>query len=227
MILTCFILFIQNPHYCFAVVTETAGSGDDEVEKFWGRENVNDSDEIPELVGSKRKRVKATPSDILQSLPTTSADSDGPTGLPTLINIYTDPDTMNDEVTVVLALPSGVVNYKLTMGDPFETNGGTDYFSIEYDWPRTFTDMSDLFKRKLKGANFTLHHPKVLGIMAELENYRENVDQKPKSSFQISLPISVQSSMETVVQEGLKRPYDDGSVCMVLMLTFKVFEKNI
>jgi hypothetical protein len=56
------------------------------------------------------------------------------------------------------------------------------------------------------------YHPEVVALQAELEKFREKVDEAPKGLIEVSLPITVQTDTVTWTKDGIKR--DDGSLVL-------------
>ena len=82
--------------------------------------------------------------------------------------------------------------------------------------------MNDLFAYWVKKKSLELYHPKVVALQAELEKFREKVDEAPKGVIEISIPITVQTDTATWTKDGIKR--DDGS--LVLMVELQAYQKT-
>ena len=109
---------------------------------------------------------------------------------PVLISVYKDPETLADKVCVVVTLPSGVTDVTFGL---VGTGPATSSAKISYRWPTVMFNVEGLFESHLK-EKMSPTHPIILSLKSELENNRKKIDETPRGTMQISLPIPVQTN---------------------------------
>lgn len=123
--------------------------------------------------------------------------------------INKDPATLAERVCVAVTLPSGVkdVTFGLVGSGPASSTA-----RITYAWPEVMFNVEDLFKTEINGNKMSVTHPIVLSLKSELENNRKNIQEEPRGSIQVTLPIQVQTNTE---KNKFKAGQDDDGVLVV------------
>lgn len=135
---------------------------------------------------------------------------------PTIIKIYTCPETHTEKVLVVASLPGGVQGVKVEL---HEDGVGV---SIKYSWPKPMYNVDDLFRKKLQIPGFNEYHPMILGFQSGLEQVRKKIDLAPEGLVRLVLPRKVQTAIVSWEKWGAKR--EDGS--HIILAVFSCFTKD-
>jgi hypothetical protein len=117
---------------------------------------------------------------------------------PNVVYTYNHANTFVQKVVVVLTLPSGVTTCKVRLDESSRTaTGGTNAVVIEYDWGLFSYDPECLYSQCIAAGKMTQDHPKIQAMRKELTKLRGNINEAPKSTLKILLPIVVQTSDDT------------------------------
>lgn len=135
---------------------------------------------------------------------------------PYICETYKNPETRLDVVLLMIDLPGGA--HSITP----ELNTEGTAVTIKYSWPKTMYDVNDLFKNFVAAGDFAIIHPKVLAVGNALEKCRANIDSAPEGAILITLPIKVQTGLNTWSKFGIVRK--DGM--QVVMFEFMGYVKD-
>lgn len=140
---------------------------------------------------------------------------------PVICEVYKDPQSELDKVSLVLTLPAGAQNVTIEITD------GGDTATIKFKWIQSMYNMRDLFGKMIAAKQITIHHPRILCIKNGLEKYRKRMDLAPEATVKIMLPIKVQTSADSWSYNPLKR--DDGTLILLADFTgyVKVYTAKI
>lgn len=85
---------------------------------------------------------------------------------------------------------SGTTNYSFDISEDGES------VKLFFDWPKPMYNVEDIFKA-FPSETIPNFHPKYVALENALETVRGNVDEKPKGSVEVKLPIPVQNVSST------------------------------
>lgn len=139
---------------------------------------------------------------------------------PYMMTVYSDPDTMNDRVMIIVNLPSGCSNVK------FSVNEDGKMATVKYSWPTAMFNPNILFKKFISNKTLSVFHPKVVAVAKELENRRNSVNEIPQGSIEILLPFQVQTEISSIEKVGVKSEDTLGQTSLVLIIELKSFQKK-
>ena len=134
---------------------------------------------------------------------------------PVLMSVFQDPETMQEKVVVIAALPGGTENAEFTLVGP---GPGTRTARIEYNWHKLAFDIEGIFAAKLKLGNMAKFHPMISALNKDLQVTRDHIDDTPRGVIELTLPISVQTAAKSFSHSG-KKNKEDGSRVLVVELT--------
>jgi len=136
---------------------------------------------------------------------------------PVLISVFRDPETEEEKVCVVAALPGGVSDVKFFL---IGTGPGTNKARITYSWPPIVFDIEGIFRKEIDSVNPEMiiesTHPLISSLKAELRNNRESLDSTPRGEIELTLPIPVQTAASSICRSGGKK--NDGSLIVIVEL---------
>ena len=147
---------------------------------------------------------------------------------PVQVSEYRDPETQQEKVIIIAALLGGVSDAEFSLvGD----GPGTRLAKIEYSWPATCVEIENIFVKEIS-QGLPSCHPKIVALKQDLERTRDSIDDIPRGSIDITLPISVQTVSSSISIQGKKNK--EGVMLMVVELmafesryTVKQKEKKI
>lgn len=120
---------------------------------------------------------------------------------PVQMSVYRDPETGMEMVIVVAALIGGVTDANFSVvGD----GPGTRTVRIDYLWPAMSFDIEGIFAQEINDESLPVCHPKIEALKKDLEKCRSCIDQIPKGSIELTLPIPVQTIVNSVKITGKK-----------------------
>jgi len=129
---------------------------------------------------------------------------------PVIVTVFKDPISQNDRVLALVTLPSGAKDVQFNLSPDGRSA------IVDYEWPKALYTMDDLFRRWIDKKELQIYHPKIIAVQSELEKFRDTVDQAPRGSIHISLPIEVQTATSTWSKTGIKRT--DGVMMLLVEL---------
>ena len=136
---------------------------------------------------------------------------------PVLISVFRDPETEEEKVCVVAALPGGVSNVEFSL---IGTGPGANKARITYSWPPIVFDIEGIFRKEIDSVNPAVKlestHPLILSLKAELRNNRESLNSTPRGEIELTLPIPVQTAASSICRSGGKK--NDGSLIVIVEL---------
>ena len=136
---------------------------------------------------------------------------------PVLISVFRDPETEEEKVCVVAALPGGVSNVEFSL---IGTGPGANKARITYSLPPIVFDIEGIFRKEIDSVNPAVKlestHPLILSLKAELRNNRESLDSTPRGEIELTLPIPVQTAASSICRSGGKK--NDGSLIVIVKL---------
>ena len=142
-------------------------------------------------------------------------DSDVP---PVVITTYVNSDTSETMVLVLLTLPSGVTSCHVAI-DPdsmCSRSGGTNKIMVSYEWGDYSFKPLMLYKSFLQKGVMSKDHPKIQAIYNGLKKFRDNIEQAPKSTVHITLPIQVQVADNKWSYNTIANKDDNGFTTQVI-----------
>lgn len=129
---------------------------------------------------------------------------------PYICETYKNPETRLDVVLLMVNLPGGALNTEGTV------------VTIKYNWPKAMYNVNDLFKNFVAAGDFAIIHPKVLAVGNALEKCRASIDSAPEGAIVITLPMKVQTGLNTWSKFGISR--NDGT--QIVMMEFMGYVKD-
>ncbi|KAJ6622267.1 hypothetical protein Bhyg_17113 [Pseudolycoriella hygida] len=135
--------------------------------------------------------------------------------------VYTDGDTKQEKCMVVFMLYSGVNAVSVDTITKPDTFGQICKFS--YNWPIAMYNLKSMFQNDRNGCMLVDEiYPKAIAIDAALKQYRENMEDAPKATIEIKLPVEVKPDPTTWKKTFNKK--QDGGV--VIFLEFECIRKD-
>lgn len=128
---------------------------------------------------------------------------------PVMVQVYKDPVTMNDRVLITVAMVGGCQDIQYLVKPDRVT------VVLSYTWPNALTDTDLLFSKSLQDG-IDKNHPAVMAVKTNYENYRCNVDAKPRCVMEITSPIEVITDSATWKKRTVRTP-DGGQVIMLTL----------
>ena len=132
---------------------------------------------------------------------------------PILMTVYKDPNTLGQKICVNVNLPSGATDiiFSLLVSGPV-----TSTATVTYEWPRIMHTVEGLFNSEIKRKTACLP-PYIVALQSELENHRSNIQDTPRGSIELTLPIPVQTDPGTVSYKNGKTP--NGIIVLIANLS--------
>ena len=115
---------------------------------------------------------------------------------PALITTYKDPLTLCDKLCLVIDLPSGVTDFQLKLPG---IGPAASILLVSYLWPELVYKVTGLFDKEIKAGIMTEIQPAITALKLELEKTRSNIQDIPRGSIQITLPVPVQTNSDAMV----------------------------
>lgn len=148
---------------------------------------------------------------------------------PVQMSVYKDSKTGQKKVTLVISLFSGVqsATFRLIGDGP-----GTREAVVDYFWAKTSVDHERIFAKEIEHKVMPSCHPKIEQLRNDLELYREKIEDIPKGSIELILPIPVQTVAGSVSIDGKIIEDDRNATYLVVELTgyqtaYSVKEKDM
>ena len=106
---------------------------------------------------------------------------------------------------------------------------GTRTARIKYSWPPIAVDIKQIFAYEIKSKKRPTCHPKIEALKEDLEINRLCIEDFPKGSMKLTLPILVQTMASTIYKTGKRKA--DGMLILIFELmayqtTYTVKEKD-
>ena len=138
---------------------------------------------------------------------------------PIIMSVFKDPETEEEKVIIVAVLPVGAtkVCFSLVGSGP-----GPRLARIDYSWPPIGFEIEALFKDGIDDGKIASCHPKILALKEDLTYTRSHITETPRGAIELTLPIPVQTSAETIKRSGQCRK--DNSQAVVVEL--KAYQSN-
>ena len=118
---------------------------------------------------------------------------------PVLMSVFREPDTEIEKLIVVATLPGGATDVEFSL---LGSGPGTSLARISYSWPAISFNIDAIFEKQVKAAKLPSCHPKILALKKELHSRRETIDDTPTGVMELTLPISVQTSSDSITRLG-------------------------
>lgn len=112
---------------------------------------------------------------------------------------------------LIIPLPAGAQEPRS------ELNSSGNICHVSYTWPKLCYKPVELFRHLTKNPLIPGFHPKVLGLEAELCNFRQKLDEEPRARINIQLPFVAQTDKSKIKRQGVKGP--NGENLAVVELT--------
>ena len=132
---------------------------------------------------------------------------------PVMTPVFKDPETENEKVIMVAALPGGAKEVEFSL---IGTGAGTSYGKITYSWPQIMYDPVALFASSIKKKLLEQYHPKILAVKNDLPNHRISIDAIPRAVMTVKFPIPVITAEDSIIRSGVQ--LDDGTMVMMVEL---------
>ncbi len=136
---------------------------------------------------------------------------------PILMTVYVDHLTEQEMVCVVATIPGGATNAEFSL---IGSGPGTSTALITYNWPRMSYEIESMFKKKIASGALGTWHPKILALKKELQQYRASIDSIPQGSIELTLPIPVQTSADSITRSG-GRSSDGTTIVIVDLMAYQ------
>ena len=137
------------------------------------------------------------------------------------IGKWTDPDISEENYTVLVVLPSGVITGEVLIPT---SEDGTDEISITYDWSDAFVKMDVLYMKEILEKKYTRSHPEVMAMNESLRKYKTNIDETPKSTIKIKLPVKVQTSHQSYDHDVIVTKLPGGNHLVTVRVRMTAFD---
>ena len=125
---------------------------------------------------------------------------------PVLATTYDDPVTQGQKVVIAVAIPGAAKDICVNLSvDGY-------YCVVEYDWPEPMRDPVKLFKHWIDAKEIVEYHPKIIALNQELKNCRASVNESPRASIKVRLPVRVQTDSNTFTRNGI---VEDASIIVI------------
>jgi hypothetical protein len=128
--------------------------------------------------------------------------------------VFRDPDTEKYKVIVVASLVGGTTDVKFTL---LGSGPGTTFAQISYKWAPNSFNIEGLFAKEIKTGKNQFCHPKIVQLKKGLQNYRDSKDDTPIGTIDLTLPIPVLTTENSISRSGRKNK--DGTMIMIIELT--------
>lgn len=162
--------------------------------------NHSNDDAEPQEVETAAVNVDQTPMDSNTDFLSAGLDKSIKLNYPVVVSQYVCPETENEKVLMVVALPGGATDPDIALQD----DGFWVY--VKYTWSKTLFDVRDLFKPQLDNGEFQDYHPLPTSYKTALSNVRKRIDLAPSGLIKVFLPIKVQTTQSSYKIWGIKRP---------------------
>nr|CAH0101689.1 unnamed protein product [Daphnia galeata] len=133
---------------------------------------------------------------------------------PILMEVFRDPDTEKDKVIVVASLVGCTTDVEFTL---LGSGPGTTFAQISYKWAPNSFNIEKLFAKEIKTGKIPSGHPKIVQLKKGLQNYRDSKDDTPIGTIDLTLPIPVLTTENSISRSGRKKK--DGTIIMIIELT--------
>ncbi len=130
------------------------------------------------------------------------------------MEVYRDPDTEKDKVIVVASLFGGTTDVEFTL---LGSGPGTTSAQITYKWAPHSFNIEELFAKAIKSQTIPSCHPKIVQLKKGLQKCRASKDDTPVGTIDLTLPIPVLTSENSISRPGRKNK--DGVMIMIIELT--------
>ena len=84
---------------------------------------------------------------------------------------------------------------------------GTTFAQISYKWASHSFNIEELFAKQIKTEKIPSFHPKIVQLKKGLQNYRASKDDTPIGTIDLTFPIPVLTSENSISRTG--RHYDN------------------
>ena len=136
------------------------------------------------------------------------------------IGSWTDHNTYEEKLTVLVVLPSGVTDGEVHV--PASTDG-TDKIFVSYSWSEKFVDMKTIFDKDITKGIMTCTHPEIIALNESFKKHRKNLDDIPTSIIEVKLPYKVQTSPKSYEHDVKVNRLDDGNHLVTLRVRLTAF----
>lgn len=130
------------------------------------------------------------------------------------MEVYRDPVTEKDKVIVMASLIGGTTDFEFTL---LGSGPGTRLAQISYKWAEKTFNIEELFAKEIADGSIPFCHPKIAQLKKGLENCRASKGDAPVGTIDLTLPIPVLTTENSITRSGKKSI--DGSVIMLVELT--------
>ena len=135
---------------------------------------------------------------------------------PVQTSLFRDPTTQQVKVIIVAALIGGVSDVEFSLvGD----GPGTRLARIDYRWPQICVNIEAIFSKEI-ASGLPSCHPKIVELKKDLESTRESIEEIPRGSIEITLPISVQTVSSSISITGI-RTVEGVKLMIVELMSFE------
>ncbi len=123
---------------------------------------------------------------------------------PILMEVFRYPATEKDKVIVFASLLGGTTDVEFTL---LGGGTGTTFAQISYKWASHSFNIEELFAKQIKTEKIPSFHPKIVQLKKGLQNYRASKDDTPIGTIDLTFPIPVLTSENSISRTG--RHYDN------------------